>query len=235
MERDELLERYEALGEECDFLAAKPQYEKLLGEAPDARLLNDYGYLLECHGQRELRRAVELYERAIELDPGYDKPHYQLISVRAGLRETELSVALYERRLAAAPSEPREYRFLATSYVLAHAYTRALEVADAGLELVPDDAQLIAARGEAKAGLGDAEGALADWRRALELDADDIGPLYSGAFLLEREQRLEEAAEAWRTIIAWNESRGFALQTVWPREELERLRARLALRPEAHG
>jgi hypothetical protein len=30
-------------------------------------------------------------------------------------------------------------------------------------------------------------------------------------------------------------SRGFALQTVWPQEELERLRARLALRPEAYG
>jgi tetratricopeptide (TPR) repeat protein len=89
---------------------------------------------------------------------------------------------------------------------------------------VPDDAQLLAVRGEARAGLGDAEGALADWRRALELDADDIGALYSSAFLLEREQRLEEAAEAWRSIISWNESRGYALQTAWPRQELARLR-----------
>jgi tetratricopeptide (TPR) repeat protein len=228
MERDELLERYEALGDESDFLAAKPLYEQALGEAPDARLLNDYGYLLECHGRRELRRAVELYERAIELDPGYDKPHYQLISARAGLLEPELSVALYERRLAATPGKPREYRFLVTAHLLAHTYARALEVVDAGLELMPDDAQLIAARGEARAGLGDAEGALADWRRALVLDAEDIGALYSSAFLLEREHRLEAAAEAWRSIIRWNESRGYALQTVWPKQELERLRDALA-------
>jgi tetratricopeptide (TPR) repeat protein len=99
VEKEELLERYEALGEEADFLAAKPLYERALTEAADARLLNEYGYLLECHGRRELRRAVELYERAIELDPGNDKPHYQLISARAGLLEPELP----HRDLRAAP------------------------------------------------------------------------------------------------------------------------------------
>jgi tetratricopeptide (TPR) repeat protein len=122
--------------------------EQALAEALDARLLNDYGYLLACHAQRELRRAVDLYEQAIELDPRYDKPHYQLLSVRASLRDSEVSVALCERRLAAAPGELREYRFLATACVLAHAYARAVVVADAGLELAPEHAQLIAARGE---------------------------------------------------------------------------------------
>lgn len=225
MTKDELLERYEALGEERDFLAARPLYEQALADGPDPRLLNDYGYLLECHGRRELRRAVELYERAIELDPGYDKPHYQLISARAGLQEQELPVATYERRLAAAPGAIREHRFLANAYLKAHRYGEAREVVEAGLGLGPDDAALVALRGEAKAGLGDVEGALADWRRALQLDAEDIAPLYSAAFLLEREGRPAEAAEAWRSIVAWNESRGYALQCLWPRRELERLRS----------
>jgi tetratricopeptide (TPR) repeat protein len=119
----------------------------------------------------------------------------------------------------------RLHRFLATAYVKAHAYGRALEVVESGLELGSDDAMLVALRGEAKAGLGDAEGALADWRLALKLDPEDIGALHSSAFLLEREERLEEAAEAWRAIIAWNESRGYLLQTEWPRQELERLGA----------
>src|SRR5438105_1872406 len=146
MDVNELLERYEALGEERDFLAAKPLYERAAAGTSDAGLLNDYGYLLECHGRRELRRAVELYERAIELDPGYDKPHYQLISARAGLQEPELSVALYTRRLAESPGELREYRFLATSCLRAHAYDRALEVVESGLELAGDDAVLVALR-----------------------------------------------------------------------------------------
>ena len=69
MTRDELLERYEALGEERDFEAARPQFEQALAEEPDARVLSDYGYLLESHARRELVRAVEVCQRAIELDP----------------------------------------------------------------------------------------------------------------------------------------------------------------------
>jgi tetratricopeptide (TPR) repeat protein len=98
-------------------------------------------------------------------------------------------------------------------------------VAEAGLAILPDDAALIAARGEVKAGLGDPEGALADWQRALELEPEDIGALYSTAFLLERERRLQEAATAWQEIIDWNDTRGYTLQTEWPRQERDRIRA----------
>jgi hypothetical protein len=40
---------------------------------------------------------------------------------------------------------------------------------------------------------------------------------------LEWEGRPAEAVEAWRAIVDWNESRGYTLRTVWPRQELERL------------
>jgi tetratricopeptide (TPR) repeat protein len=230
MDVSDLLARYEARGDERDFVAAKQLFEQAIAVAEESRLLTGYGYLLESHGRNEVRQAVALYERAIELDPDDDKPHYHLIGARAGLREPERAVALYEQRLAASPESLREYRFLGHAYLTARAYTRALEIADAGLALAPDDAVLIAVRGEAKAGLGDAVGALADWGRALELDPEDIGALYSSAFLLEREDRLEESAAAWQAIIEWNEAREQTLETEWPRRELERLHAELAAR-----
>jgi tetratricopeptide (TPR) repeat protein len=223
MDKQELLERYEALGEESDFLAAKPLYAQAAAGEPDARLLSDYGYLLYAHARRELREAVALYERAIELDPGLDKPHYQLIAARAALEESELAVAFYEQRLAASPAELREHRFLAAAYLRAQAHEQALATASAGLRLAPEDAALVELRAEAKAGLDDVEGALADWRRALELDTESIGGLYMSAFLLEREGRRAEAVDAWRSIIDWNESRGHTLQTAWPKQELDRL------------
>jgi tetratricopeptide (TPR) repeat protein len=228
MDASEFLERYEARGDERDFLAAKQLYESALVGAEDARLANSYGYLLECHARNELRRAVALYEQAIALDPDFDKPHYQLISARAGLREPERAVALYEERLAASPDELREYRFLAQAYLAAGAHAQSLQSVEAGLVLASDDAALIATRGEAKSGLGDVEGALADFRLALELEPEDIGARYSSAFLLEREGRLEEAAEAWQAIVDWNEARGLTLEAEWPRRELERLRAKNA-------
>jgi len=109
--------------------------------------------------------------------------------------------------------------------VRAHDYERARKTAEAGLEFAPGDAALVALRGEAKAGLADAEGALADWGRALELDPEDIGPLYSTAFLLERTDRPAEAIAAWQSIVEWNEARALALESEWPKRELERLRA----------
>jgi tetratricopeptide (TPR) repeat protein len=240
MDVSELLARYEARGDERDFVAAKPLFEQAIAEAEDARLLTRYGYLLETHGRNEVRQAAALYERAIELDPSDDKPHYHLIGACAGLREPERAVALYEQRLAASPESLREYRFLGHAYLTAHDYTRALEIVEAGLAMAPDDAVLISVRGEAKAGRGDAEGALGDWGRALELNPEDIGALYSSAFLLEREDRLEESAAAWQAIIDWNEAREQTLDTEWPKQELERLQAELAAlttgtRPARHG
>jgi tetratricopeptide (TPR) repeat protein len=224
MTKEKLLERYGLLGEESDFLAARPLYEPALAGACDARVLTDYGYLLECHARRELRRGAELYEQAIQLDPSDDRPHYQLISARAGLQEPELPIAIYEQRVAQSPADVREHRFLAAAYLSAHAFGQAREAVEARLALAPDDAALIAGRGEARAGMGDPEGALADWRRALELEPEDIGPRYSSAFLLERERRLAEAADAWRSILQWNQARGYTLETEWPKQELERLR-----------
>ena len=224
MTKEELLERYEALGEESDFLAARSLYEQAFAGAHDARDLTGYGYLLEGHARLELRRAVELYERAIQLDPSDDRPHYQLIMARAGLQEPELPMASYQQRVARSPDDVREYRFLATAYLSAHAFEQTREAVNGGLALAPNDGPLVATRGEAKAGLGDPEGALADWRRALELEPEDISALYSSAFLLEREGRLDDAADAWRSIIEWNQSRGFTLQTKWPKQELERLK-----------
>jgi tetratricopeptide (TPR) repeat protein len=223
MRKEELLKRYEALGEESDFIAARPLYERTLAGQHDARLLTDYGYLLECHARHELRRAVDLYERAIKLDPGYDKPHFQLISARAGLQEPEVPIATYEQRTAQSPGRVREWRFLAGAYLRAHAFEKARGAVQAGLALAPNDASLVSLRGEVKAGMGDPDGALADWRRALELDRDDIGPLYSSAFLLERQGRRLEAIGAWRAIIEWNSARGYTLQNEWPNQELERL------------
>jgi hypothetical protein len=84
---------------------------------------------------------------------------------------------------------------------------------------------LIGQRGEAKAGIGDPKGALADWRRAVERDDGDVWPLYSTAFLLEREGRVDEAVEAWRSIVTWCEHHDAELTAEYPRRELARLRA----------
>jgi tetratricopeptide (TPR) repeat protein len=229
MDKEEALARYEATGHEPDFLAAKRLYEQALAESPDNPELHvKYGYLLEGHARNELRQAVTHYERAIELNPNGSKAHYQLIGARAGLLEPEIPIAIYERRLAASPDDLDAHRLLVRAYLAGHQFQDAQRVIDAGLALSADDAALIESRGEVRAGTGDPDGALADWRRALELNPENLSGVYSSAFLLERQGRIAEAMEAWLYIIDWSEARGFSQDAEWPRQELERLRGKAA-------
>jgi tetratricopeptide (TPR) repeat protein len=243
--KDELLERYEALGEDDDFLAARPLFEAEIrrreqGEPglhgpEDALLLRQYGYLLECHGRITIRRAIEQYERAIALDPAADKVRYQWIGAKASLGEPETAVDLHRDRVAAAPGDVRELRLLSSAYLAAHDYDAAADVIAAGLELAPDDVRLIEDRGAVKEHRGDAGGALADWRRVHELDPEYFGSVYASAFLLEREGRLAEAAEAWRQIVDFATERGWELTAAWPRQELQRVLGLLAERKDPDG
>jgi tetratricopeptide (TPR) repeat protein len=228
MTAEELLERYEATGDDDTFAQARERYEALLAQGPDAAALRDYGYLLECRARFALRAAVERYERAMELDPADDQVRYQHVSAKAALRELDEVVARYERELAAAPGEVRWHRLLASAHLLGGAHEQAASVIDAGLQLVPGDRPLLERRGEVRAARGDVEGALADWRASLDPDGHDIGGAYSSAFLLEREGRLDEAIVAWRYILDFNESRGYELQAQWPRQEIARLEATAA-------
>jgi tetratricopeptide (TPR) repeat protein len=100
--------------------------------------------------------------------------HYQHIWAQAALRETEPAIALYSERLARSPTDVREHRFLANAYLAARDYQEAARVVDAGLALAPDDSMLLDVRGDARAATGDPDGALADWRRTVEVDAENL-------------------------------------------------------------
>jgi tetratricopeptide (TPR) repeat protein len=77
--------------------------------------------------------------------------------------------------------------------------------------------------GEAKASTGDPDGALADWHHALDLDNSDIGPLFSAAYLFDREGRIDEAIQAWQLILTWHEQHGDQLGAEFPQRELARV------------
>jgi tetratricopeptide (TPR) repeat protein len=224
----ELLERYEADGDESVYAEARRIYEQALVTDGDPRILLEFGYLQQCHGRNAIRAAIGCYERAIDADPQYDKPHWQLISAMAALGQAGKAVDRYQQRLAAAPADLRGHRFLAAAHMSAREYDRAGQVIQAGLELAPDDPALTELRGDLLKATGHPDDALESWQRALALGPDNMSPRYSLAFLQERQGRLAEAAAQWRSIITWCEEHGYAVSAEWPRRELQRLEATLA-------
>ena len=224
MDVEALLRQYEADGEEASYERARRAYEDALTVTPDsAELHHQYGYLRECHARYELRQAAASYDRAIARDPEWAKPRFQLLLVRAALHEIEDEIRVYRARLQAHPEDLRAYRLLASAYLLAHRPDDADQTAVAGLRLAPNDAPLIRARAEAAAARDQVDDALALWRRAGELDPEDISGEYAAAFLLERTGRIADAADRWRGIIRWCTARGLELERQWPARELARL------------
>jgi len=221
-----LMNEYEALGArpggESAYAEAMTTYQQLLGEHPgDARLHLEYGYLQECHGRNLIRAAAGCYERAIELDPGWDKPHYQLIFARSALHESERVIELYKQRLAAAPDQIREYRFLAGAYLRSGALDEAGRVIAAGRTLEPGDDMLLAAEAELLDASGRREEALAAWRTLKQRDPEDLSPYFMSAFTLEALGRYQEAAAEWRYLISWLETHNNTVHTTWPKEMLK--------------
>jgi len=228
-----LMNEYEALGPrpggESAYDEGMLAYQQLLAEHPeDARLHLEYGYLQECHGRNSIRAAAGCYERAIELDPGWDQPHGQLIVARSALHESDRVIELYKKRLAASPDQIREYRFLAGAYLRSGALDEAGKVIAAGRKLEPDDDTLLAAEADLLDASGRREEALAVYRTLKQRNPDDLSPYYMSAFALEALGRYREAAAEWRYIIGWLQAHDMPLHTTWPKEMLEGIEARLA-------
>jgi tetratricopeptide (TPR) repeat protein len=228
-----LMNDYEALGPrpggESAYAEATLAYEQLLAEHPeDAHLHLEYGYLQECRGRNLIRAAVCCYEQAIELNPGWDQPHYQLTFARSALNESERVIELYKKRLAAAPDQIREYRFLAGAYLRSGALEEAGKVITAGRKLEPDDEALLALEAELLDASGRREEALSVWRTLKQRNPENLSPYFMSAFTLEALGRYQEAAAEWRYIISWLEAHDDAVHTIWPKEMLEGIEAKLA-------
>ena len=153
---------YEERQDEASFLRAHEVVEHQLAIGENARLHVDHGYLQEVRGRVAIREALRSYERALALDPAFERAHSQRIQALAALGQAHDAVRVYERRLSDEPHSVGAHRCLAPAYVAAGAFEQAAGVVDRGRDLGPD-AGLLDLRGDALACQGRSEDALATW------------------------------------------------------------------------
>ncbi|WP_235882113.1 tetratricopeptide repeat protein [Streptomyces apricus] len=120
------------------------------------------------------RRALEEYDRALELDPRLVRAHYGRGSVHRLLDDFPAALAAFDRADELAPDTVWIIAERGETYRLAGRFEEAVADFDRAVALDPADAGALTARAVCRHALGRYEEALADFDRALAIDADHL-------------------------------------------------------------
>jgi TolB-like protein/cytochrome c-type biogenesis protein CcmH/NrfG len=127
-------------------------------------------------------RAREMFERAIELDPGFGAAHaalgYTHLSLFLGQwtedpAERERAVELARKGVALAPSDPIAHRYLSMAYVFTGRQEEAMAEAERAIQLNPNDASAYGSLGRALLMSGRSHEAIEPLEKAARLDPRD--------------------------------------------------------------
>jgi TolB-like protein len=164
---------------------------------------------LRGYADNDNRLAIELFERAIALDPRFALAHAYLaltLLVEHGfgdapdvIKDRVLDTALTAMRLD--PNESRCHWFLAQAYLYRGEFEQAMSHFDRSVVLNPNDANCIASKGLAVAFVGRAEEGIGLIRQAMRLNPYHPDWYWSDlAIALYAARRYEEALETNRLM-----------------------------------
>jgi tetratricopeptide (TPR) repeat protein len=137
--------------------------------------------------------------------------------------ELRQAIALYERAIALDPEADKPHYQLIGARAALREQDRALDTYEARLAASPGSLREYRFLTQALLMAHSYARALEVAGAGLSLAPADAA--LTASFLLEREDRPEESAQAWQAIIDWNDARDHARESEWPRRELARLRA----------
>ncbi len=132
---------------------------------------NSYGDL----GQHE--RAIEDYDKAIEINPEYAAAYYNRGNSYGDLGQHERAIEDYDKAIEINPEYAAAYSNRGNSYGDLGQHERAIEDYDKAIEINPEYADAYSNRGNRYGDLGQHERAIEDYDKAIE-----INPEYAAAY-----------------------------------------------------
>jgi tetratricopeptide (TPR) repeat protein len=123
-------------------------------------------------GQEGNEGAVELYTRAVEVDPAFALAHYHLGLAHLALGNRWKGAAQFRAATQVDPSLPEPWKALGDLFMLSprRLYDQAIEGYQKALALRPHFGEAQVGLGDAKAAKGDHEGAIGHYQKALQVD-----------------------------------------------------------------
>lgn len=148
--------------------------------------------------------AVELFGRAVDLDPAFALAHFELGQAHLALGNRWKAAAQFRAASQVDPSLPEPFKALGDLFMSSprRLYDQAVEAYQRALALRPHYAEAYVGLGDARAAKGDHEGAIGEYRKALDLDPLNARVHFSLGRIYYGEQGLYyEAVSAYKKAI----------------------------------
>ncbi len=208
--RSRLLTRYECTGRDEDFAAALDAYERvMLSGNATTEDRNDYALLFGHRGITDIDRAEKLYENGLKFgeqkrDESYYLVHTRLINLLCRCSRFEECITRYEERMKEEPDNWWSFYLLSLVYMQSGKTEDAWQTTEKALIRFESNFYLNTIAGDLCEKLGKQDEAFIYWEKAYADNPKQISCLYSEAFLLEKQDRKQEAVNAWQRIVRWH-------------------------------
>lgn len=186
---------------------------RLLAEATrmaptDAEYATNLAIVLAETGR--IGEALAAFRHAVAVDPDHAPAQVGLAAALAEAGDLEAAEAACRRALSRRPDDPEILRELGLLLALAGKGAEALGCFRRALDRAPDDGRLEADLGAALLERGEATSALPHLRRARDLGIDEPGLFCNLGVALNHLNRLDDAAQAYRSALALDPDDGDA-------------------------
>lgn len=223
---------YESTWKHEDFMAAATEFEKMeKAGTMTPEDVRSYGVIHEYMMTICRRKAVELYDRAMELSKEdadlFYRTKRQKIILRANVGEGQACIDEQKQAVKDAPGNAEEYTCLVSAYYWAKQYEECYTAVKNAIAKFPEEASLYGFAGDTCRELKKYDEAFVYWEKHLELEPKWLDSLHSIAFCYEELGEYEKACGAWTRIAKILQERGLDVDSKWPLEMAEKCKEKM--------
>ena len=180
----------------------------------DVKILTDLGIIYQSMGDSE--KAIEMFEKAIQLDPRRSVPYYYLGNLYIAEKDYQKTKTIGDKLIELQPEEGKGYSFRGYALLMAKDFAAAEATFTKAIELDPSDGSFYYQRGLAREGkIGTAASSykslIDDYAKAISLAGENVSPEWR--YKLGNAYELEATLD-WERAFRHAESRANCLRNL---------------------